>query len=719
MTPAAGVARASRVGTFDILEDEALISLGSPSPRHHRHHHQPDSSARDALEEISIAHRQNKAYSTSPVELCKPTETVEAIPPSADLRLQNKPAWRAASRNRRPPIESETFEPLDAVIEEPSSLQESDTPETPQVERAHGLTRQRVAQGEIQHRAEVWRIADAVQAETSNQKIHPLAALDSDPNIQEQVEKHLAGEYEWLLTHPVPERLAENHESTPNGSVVQIPPGSTVYGCTFLRRTSHSRPAGDGNSGPAFTNGYALLASPLSADAYVVLGEMDGSEQGVVVSLTEPPPYPGGPLKVPEVVTMVEQVLPPSPSIISDRSGSIAGSSRAGSFSLPRIEDSLEELDKLEEELEAVNEAALSRPVPAIKDAVEPAKASPKTPSTARGTPVPLERSTVAAKSATVRVKRTVTTRPSLRRVASLTLREKKADEPEPVVELKAAGPLTTRAKSGTTRAVPAAAKTPVKSAKAPTVPKFELPGEAVARRLKEQRDAREAKQAEAKKPQAVSTRCRINRPLAKPTFELPGEAISRRKREEREAKLKAEAEEERKKREFKARPVRHSIGPATLPRATLASLARQNKTLQDDAEEKRAETVRLKRMSMGMVRPAAAPSPCTQSSPQARGRDPTAAASETASRTTSASTGRSKRSTLSAGELEQQRLRGKEILARDSTLAKDKERDRREREAKAKTAREQAAERSRIASREWAEKKRRREEAAAKAKEA
>jgi len=551
-------------------------------------------------------------------------------------------------------------------------------------------------------------------ADIPPQKVHPLEALDSDPDIREQVEKHLAGQFECLVTYPYPaaEGLAENRGPTHDSAVVRVPSGSTVYGCTFLRRIFHPCSDEHAPSGHGFTDGYRLLATPLKADAYFVLGEMDGSEQGVMVSVTEPPPYPGGPLKVPEVVTTVKQALSPSPSIISDQSGSIGDrSSRAGSFSLPRIEDSLEELDKLEEELEAV----LSRPVPV--DVSEPAKASPKTPST-RGTPTAHERPKVAVQSATVRVKRTVNARPSLRRVASLTLREKKPDGPDPAAEQKAAGPLTTRVKPGTARPGAPTVKMPVKSTKPPTVPKFELPGEAVARRLKEQRDAREAKQAEAQKaPSAAPTRTRINRPLAKPTFELPGEAISRRKREEREAKLKAEAEEERKKREFKARPVRHSIGPATLPRATLASLARQNKTLQDDAEEKRAEAGKLKRMSMGMVRPGTATSVGSQS-PQPRGRNSTAAIAENSSRTTSASTGRSKRSTLSAEELEQQRLRGKEILERDSILAKDKERDRREREVKAKTAREEAAERSRIASREWAEKKRRRE-AAAKAKEA
>ncbi|KAL3959783.1 hypothetical protein ACCO45_004900 [Purpureocillium lilacinum] len=677
-----------------------LLGLPSPPPPQQ----EQSLTARHVLEELSVKHRLNKLSALTAIHTSKPTNALasEATTHSPEVKPQSKPAWRVASRNRRPQIESETFEPLDAVIEEPSSLQEIEAPETPPSEHAQELSHEPIVK------------------DIPPQKVHPLEALDSDPDIREQVEKHLAGQFECLVTYPYPaaEGLAENRGPTHDSAVVRVPSGSTVYGCTFLRRIFHPCSDEHATSGHGFTDGYRLLATPLKADAYFVLGEMDGSEQGVMVSVTEPPPYPGGPLKVPEVVTTVKQALSPSPSIISDQSGSIGDrSSRAGSFSLPRIEDSLEELDKLEEELEAVNEAALSRPVPVPQDVSEPAKASPKTPST-RGTPTAQERPKVPAQSATVRVKRTVNARPSLRRVASLTLREKKPDGPDPAAEQKAAGPLTTRVKPGITRPGAPTVKTPVKSTKPPTVPKFELPGEAVARRLKEQRDAREAKQAEAQKaPPAAPTRTRINRPLAKPTFELPGEAISRRKREEREAKLKAEAEEERKKREFKARPVRHSIGPATLPRATLASLARQNKTSQDDAEEKRAEAGKLKRMSMGMVRPGTATSTSSQS-PQPRGRNSTAAMPENSSRTTSASTGRSKRSTLSAEELEQQRLRGKEILERDSILAKDKERDRREREVKAKTAREEAAERSRIASREWAEKKRRRE-AATKAKEA
>lgn len=158
-------------------------------------------------------------------------------------------------------------------------------------------------------------------------------------------------------------------------------------------------------------------------------------------------------------------------------------------------------------------------------------------------------------------------------------------------------------------------------------MPRFELPG-----------DARQAlQQAEALKAAQASPVRR--RPLARPTFELPGEAISRRKREERDARLRAQEDEERRRREFKVRPVRHSLGPATpQPRDTAASRVRQ-------------------------TRLSKSPPP----------RDAAG-----------------KRGSLSTAELELQRRRGRDVVAR-----------------------EQAAARSRTASREWADKKRRHELAA------
>ncbi len=63
----------------------------------------------------------------------------------------------------------------------------------------------------------------------------------------------------------------------------------------------------------------------------------------------------------------------------------------------------------------------------------------------------------------------------------------------------------------------------------------------------------------------------------------------------------------------------------------------------------------------------------------------------------------------MSAEEVHQQRLRGKEIYHRDNSITVDRDRERREREAAAKAARQEAAERSRVLSREWAQKQKQR----------
>lgn len=308
--------------------------------------------------------------------------------------------------------------------------------------------------------------------------------------------------------------------------------------------------------------------------------------------------------------------------------------------------------------------------------------------------------------SATVRIKQSEKTQPSVRRSTSLVFRNKKEETPE-APRLRSQ---LSRSKLANTQVAPP--KPPVKSTKPPTVPNFELPGEAVARRLKEQREARLAQQAETQKAYVAPPRPKSNKPLTKPNFELPGEAISRRKREEREARLKAQEEEEKKKREFKARPVRSSIAPSTLPRETITSRARQGKPPQDDDAKNSSDPTKSKRISLGGSRPTRGET--VDSKPgQTRGRLANMTSQEDLSRGTSTSTGSStgKRNTLSAEECQQLKRKGKQIFERDNTsYTQDKERERREREAIARVAREQAAERSRAASREWAEKKRRKD---------
>ena len=83
-------------------------------------------------------------------------------------------------------------------------------------------------------------------------------------------------------------------------------------------------------------------------------------------------------------------------------------------------------------------------------------------------------------------------------------------------------------------------------------------------------------------KPRAVSATTRpplvkSTKPLTRPCFELPGEAVSRRLREERQARLRRDEEAAEARREFWARPVRLSKRPAPVVKATVTSKARES----------------------------------------------------------------------------------------------------------------------------------------------
>ena len=357
----------------------------------------------------------------------------------------------------------------------------------------------------------------------------------------------------------------------------------------------------------------------------------------MAVALSDRPAVQGTPVKavqnVPEV--RIEEVSPPSD---TKRGRTSVASVRVPSDSPPRIEDSVEALDQLEDQLEAFGQAAH------VTKIVSPPK------------------------------------RVSEKGLASL-------QPPKPLA----------------------------KSTKAPTMPAFELPGEAVARRLKEKREARLSMQATREQATAPATgsirRTKSARAPTVPKFELPGEAISRRKREEREARLKAQEEEERKRREFKARPIRSGATPASIPRETITSRARQKGTLPENAGSKPTTSSPNKRGSM--IHGSREPLSHVNNQSQPRGRHLASEDSTTtlkARRPTSSSTNSlgSKRGSMSVEEAQQQRLRGKDIYQRENSYTQDREKERREREAMARIAREQAAEASRLRSREWAEKQKR-----------
>lgn len=542
--------------------------------------------------------------------------------------------------------------------------------------------------------------SDYASAAADDVDSRTLAPIRANSAIEYQVEKQLAGQFDWVITCPAPNKPPDNQDvgSASHGNS-RRGNEALVFGCNLLRRAHQTASStGCGNEDYA-ADSYTFIATPLKENNALLNPPTKGSrdlECQVAMTVSQHLAPPGKSPKHAEEVEVVELAPSPSLSQVSDRSGSLAaqlGDSVPGA----RIEDSLEELDKLEDELEAVSFVTGSGRTERRKTTLDAA-----IPFDAKG-PSPKNRASV--QHATTRGRVGERTQQDLRRSSSVQSPERKQKSKQGVPETKKTAPRATPVTSG--RPSEARART-VKSTKPLTVPKFELPGEAVSRRLKEQREARLAQQAEAQKSQGPPSRVKSSRPPTKPKFELPGEAISRRKREEREAKLRAQEEEERRRREFKARPVRHSIAPSTVPRETITSRARQSLAGgEDGARAKRFSTAN----ALGRL---AVTSSTANKAPQARGRNSMIAPFEIGSRTASVSTSVSdKRSSVSVEEAAHQRARGREIYTRDSSYAQDQERLRREREAAAKAAREAAAERSRAASREWAEKKRQRERAA------
>lgn len=514
-------------------------------------------------------------------------------------------------------------------------------------------------------------------------------------NTEEQAAKTLAGQYELHLTYPAtiqpdPRLWSDENKDPSLGAKI-------VYGCNYVRRNAISKAAF--RKGRDIADTVVLIASPLfdatdlQEEPKVLVDKMSPAAVETWDQLAPSTPRKG---------QDASETLGATPSPGATPSG--LAKSPSAALKLTHIEDSLEALDVLEDELEAMNAFTQYQRVPS------PERKPPQTPSPAKG-----QHSGNGAGSsrrphsvmypATVRVKNSQPVRMTPRRSLSLS-RSTSVDTDDKVGSASTNGRPESARKPVARPASLAPPKPLVKSSKPRTVPTFELPGDAVARRLKEQKEARLTGQAEPNKtPQTPRTsfpqRSKSTRVLPTPTFELPGEAISRRKREVREARLRAEEEEEKKRREFKARPIRASLNqPSTVPRDTVTSRAR----LARASDESAAATVKG---SSGR-RSSLAPTPSTLSSSPSRGR--TATASSQASRTTSqsAASSVSKRSTLSTEDAAQQKLRGRDIFERDSKLATERERERSEREMLAKTAREQAAERSRQASREWAEKQRR-----------
>ncbi|EGS23540.1 uncharacterized protein CTHT_0002340 [Thermochaetoides thermophila DSM 1495] len=520
------------------------------------------------------------------------------------------------------------------------------------------------------------------------------------PSNQEQLAKHQAGQFEWLLSIPVDnEKLAnvrglvdDSHDDDDADPRRLGEQKRIIFGCNLLRRGSESsgaQPAQCQTDGGA--NVYTLIATRLDGeeDDTTTMPELTPVEEPVVEALQS---EVNGDVEVNvKEAKSHEQIFDSHPST-----------------PVSKIEAAIDAVDRLEEQIEQLTLET------------QPKSATAKTNGmTTKSTPI---------KRATS-VKVASTSKSAIDRKSAMTpTREQLQDNGKP----------STPTPGTTARKVPRPAslnppKPLAKSSKPPTIPSFELPGEAVARRLKEQREARLSQQispeqaasvaADAAKTASPSSssssllsrepKFKSSKPPTRPTFELPGEAISRRKREQHEAKLRAEEEEMRRRREFKARPMPRAsiIGtPSTLPRDTVASLARINKQRQAQAqaepnkEEESGMTGMKKRHSIAVLGASSSSQTVT------RGRTNTNASQLSQAGATTATTTNSSRATSASGSVRDRRASTAASTVSNGSVENGLLQHPRDSKEAVAAARKEAAERSRMMSRLWAEKRKAKE---------
>ncbi|KAI4847845.1 hypothetical protein E4T44_04280 [Aureobasidium sp. EXF-8845] len=237
------------------------------------------------------------------------------------------------------------------------------------------------------------------------------------------------------------------------------------------------------------------------------------------------------------------------------------------------------------------------------------------------------------------------------------------------------------------------------KSTKAPTKATFQLPGEAIAAKLKQEKEDRLKRQEEsggggatASKPTYIPPVVqKSTKPVTKATFQLSSDAFAAKMKAQKEARLaKQKEEEEKRERErgvFKARPAPKISKPAEV-RQTTASRARLPST----------ET-------SGLGRASSVREPLNTTAAKKRLSSFHPSASTTTTMPPRATTSFQKRQSLAPSA-----SKGKEVFSRAKEGKEKEEKDKKEKEEAAKKARSEAAEAGRLKSREWAEKKKEKE---------
>lgn len=365
-----------------------------------------------------------------------------------------------------------------------------------------------------------------------------------------------------------------------------------------------------------------------------------------------------------------------------------------------KSEDQIEALDNLNEAVDKVNESIPDVPSPAKKTSPKPTDAKDKL---KKAKPAPVVRMTKAAAARLSMAQggdkdagnaaAKARPRPSSMIGRSNTVRQSVAPATARNTSTTASKP-SPKPKKETViphskpRPVSLSFPTPppaARSSKAPTKSSFQLPGEAVAAKLKAAREERMKREAAATTSKAT----------AKPA-------------------------PEEKKPAFKARPVPSTLKKAPSVRQTAASRAREPNVTGDAASKpssasssttglKRSNTVATSRPRPPTISATTSKSSApVQLTVQKRARPSSVhipASSAAAPRVPSTSASNS--STAPTSRNTSTTSKGKEVYARFSAARNAAENEKREKEDAARKARAAAAERGRVASREWAEKQR------------
>lgn len=572
-----------------------------------------------------------------------------------------------------------------------------------------------------------------------------------DPN-EAVFEKHRKKQFQWVLS--LPASATSNCDQSLDSPVTEytashIPPEGNrrYFGCNLLTWTNS---AGQENELPGDPEDkYLLLATPIDLrpdcsdttnaefnihqeQFRVLQQDTHNSQMAATQIMGSPASGARNGFHSKDVTPQSAQSARWSTATVADASEDsdntlTLDSRREKKAPLSTIEDSLEELDQFEDEVEALAAATRMTYITGPQDKTrhvsdEKYTSSPRA-ATKTTTPSPHSVSPKAQGSA--------------RSKAGEPSRSSSVHKPSPTAKSDQDGEKMP-AKAAPTRKVPRPAslappKPLQKASKPPTVSTFELPGERVARELKERKAARLSMQldpqklAEASSPPQRARSIRSSKPPTVPNFELPGETYSRMAKERLAARLKAEEEEAARRRQFKARPPPSSVvSSSATVRSTFTSRQRESQagapeqqqgnpspaspTPRSGAAKRQSVT-----MTASMARAASTASASSASTAQ-RGRTSSIDSSRPSSgsaRATSSSNGSAapggRRGSLAAGaegtqkqaqaqrQGQASRARGSSVYLRDNSAGQVKEREARERQQAVALARQKYAEQSRM----------------------